>query len=391
MHTDYSFVDCRFAWRQRHSENTDAGSYREPAETKTNPEGHLEKPELRVLTPSKIVAIPTSPFIPNIPKMDVGMHARLREDLEPTAVAHQYPGANEPPKLTRPISRSSPMQKSLNRFITTCGALLLLAVAACSPKTKEAKALRDECNAGKATACHEFALRLQKGDHVLRDEARATELFGKACDENVGASCASLGNIDTTRSQQLFARACEHGALNGCDLLGSHLQKQGDVARATPLYKQACDGGEMSGCAHLGVIEVEQQQFTEAATLFKKSCDAKVTLGCEGIGKLHAAGTGVAQNDSLAASYYEKSCEKRSETGCYLLGTSYETGKGRPKDFNHASRLYRDACEDRNGEACARLAMMYETGAGVYRDTAAAGKFRKEACEAGHKESCKHS
>jgi TPR repeat protein len=68
-----------------------------------------------------------------------------------------------------------------------------IAMAACHPGNEEAKRLRSSCAQGNVADCNQFALRLQKGRYVLRDDGRAAELFDQACKGGVGDSCASLG------------------------------------------------------------------------------------------------------------------------------------------------------------------------------------------------------
>jgi TPR repeat protein len=69
--------------------------------------------------------------------------------------------------------------------------LVLLAIAsfalsACHPGNKEAKLLREACDARDANACNKFAVKLQKGEYVLRDEPRAAVLFDTACTRGIG-------------------------------------------------------------------------------------------------------------------------------------------------------------------------------------------------------------
>lgn len=74
--------------------------------------------------------------------------------------------------------------------------LLLLAGIAlpgCHPGNAAAKQLRRACEAGTATACHEFALKLLTAEYVLRDVTRAATLFDRACTAGVAEACARLG------------------------------------------------------------------------------------------------------------------------------------------------------------------------------------------------------
>ncbi len=124
-----------------------------------------------------------------------------------------------------------------------------IAFSGCHPGNAEAKQLRGACDAGDVTACNRFAIKLQKGEYVLRDDTRAAELFEKACTGGVGEGCASLGVVyqrgrgvkrDSARALTLFEQGCERGAMDGCTRLGLQYQRGAgvtkDFARAATLF-----------------------------------------------------------------------------------------------------------------------------------------------------------
>ncbi|MGD8278927.1 MAG: hypothetical protein PVH00_12900, partial [Gemmatimonadota bacterium] len=84
-------------------------------------------------------------------------------------------------------------------FTTRAVAVLLvgatLAVSGCNPGATEARRLRSACEAGDQAACNDFAFRLLRGEHVLRDRARAAGLFDEACEGNVAQACVRLGGM----------------------------------------------------------------------------------------------------------------------------------------------------------------------------------------------------
>jgi len=113
-----------------------------------------------------------------------------------------------------------------NRICLIAASLL---VAACHPGNKEAKRLRGACASGDVAACNSLAVRLSKGEYVLRDESHAAELFDQACKGNVGDGCASLGlayqkgtgvKRDSARALALFKQGCDMRGLAGCTSLG---------------------------------------------------------------------------------------------------------------------------------------------------------------------------
>src|SRR6202008_2405653 len=100
----------------------------------------------------------------------------------PAAVAGSPAPPDHPPQLKLMRTRTPPGDNPPRK----ARALLLLAaaglaLAGCHAETAEAKLLRDSCEAGDAAACNQFASRLQKGQHVLRDEAGGARHLAHAC------------------------------------------------------------------------------------------------------------------------------------------------------------------------------------------------------------------
>jgi TPR repeat protein len=98
------------------------------------------------------------------------------------------------------------------------------ALSGCHPGSAAAKRLGAACESGDSRACDSLGGRLRRGEHVLRDEARAATLFDGACKAGVGESCASLGAMlqeapegkrDSARALTLFRQACERRAMDG--------------------------------------------------------------------------------------------------------------------------------------------------------------------------------
>ncbi len=291
----------------------------------------------------------------------------------------------------------------------------LFLIGACHEGNEQARQLRESCNAGKAQACQDYAVKLEKGEYTLRDIPRALALYDTACTKKVGQACTNLAvllqqrrirdvqrdSVQVRRDQQrvpsLLAQACDANSMEGCARLGI-LYYAGartvprDPPRATALFQKACDGKDMLGCANLGTAyaagEGIKQDYTQAAALLKKACEAKIQAGCVGLGKLHMAGTGVVKSDSIGAMLFKGACEGRERTGCLDYAYVLENGLGVAQNYEEAGAIYRGACEERNGEACARMANLHEKGAGVWRSPRRAAEYRKKACELGHKESC---
>jgi hypothetical protein len=79
-----------------------------------------------------------------------------------------------------------------------------------------------------------------RGTGVAKDEARAVELFKKACDAGHAGGCSSLGVMYDE---------------------GRGVAK--DEAGAVELYWKACDGGDAQGCFMLGTVYIDGKRCRE--------------------------------------------------------------------------------------------------------------------------------
>ncbi|MES2523390.1 MAG: hypothetical protein V4617_11875, partial [Gemmatimonadota bacterium] len=71
------------------------------------------------------------------------------------------PGASPP----RSAPRSAPFSAPRTLLLLVAA----VALGACHPGNEEAKRLTRSCEAGQAVACNQLAVKLQKGEYVLRD------------------------------------------------------------------------------------------------------------------------------------------------------------------------------------------------------------------------------
>src|SRR5687768_14273243 len=129
-----------------------------------------------------------------------------------------------PPRIPRQGS-------SLRRARAVVLAIAAATLYGCHPGSADARQLRDACETGDAQACNKFAVKLQKGEYVLRDDTRAAGLFDRSCVGGVAESCASFGIILQT---------------------GAGVKR--DSVRALDMFRKACEGKGMEGCARLGVL-----------------------------------------------------------------------------------------------------------------------------------------
>src|SRR5687767_4624051 len=115
-----------------------------------------------------------------------------------------------------------------------------LLVSGCHPGNAESKRLRASCEAGDVAACNQFAGRLQTGEYVLQDHARAAALFDRACKGGIAEGCARFGGMlergdgvkqDSTRALELYRQGCERGSMEGCSRLGVRYRDGRGVTR----------------------------------------------------------------------------------------------------------------------------------------------------------------
>ncbi|MEP7121248.1 MAG: serine/threonine-protein kinase [Byssovorax sp.] len=277
---------------------------------------------------------------------------------------------------------------------------------ACTTKTQRCD---EACDSGDSSSCVRYGLKLERGDGIPRDLARAGEFYKKACDAEDTLGCADLGllrangrggPVDKLGAVALYQQACDAGGLFGCDLLGGMYEAgEGglpkDPDRAYKLYDQACNGGELSGCKDLGSLyELGTSPVTKdearAAALYKRVCDGHDVTGCTSLGVMYETGRGgLPKDETRSVALYQQGCDGHEKRACRFLGWMYESGKGTTKDEKHAAALYRTGCDDDDLLACNNLGVMYENGrGGLPKDTVKSAELYKKACAAGDMLGC---
>jgi TPR repeat protein len=125
-----------------------------------------------------------------------------------------------------------------------------------------------ECAAGSADRCRRLAVTYALGRGAEQDEARATALYGRACDMNDAPACVFAGQM------QEYARGVPK-----------------DDAKAAALYGRACDLGWPPGCYNLAIM-VERgrgvpQDRVKSADLYQMACTAGAKQACDKARQLH--------------------------------------------------------------------------------------------------------
>jgi hypothetical protein len=127
--------------------------------------------------------------------------------------------------------------------------------------------------------------------------------------------------------------------------------------------------GVVAAAAFLVVLGVGptaggQQTGIDAALLAKAiGGDAAAQVA---VGESYAAGTGVAQDYTLAAEWYRKAADKGDIAGQLHLATLYrDGGKGFERDMAQAAEWYRKAAEQGDAGAQGMMGTLYSMGQGV--------------------------
>lgn len=136
--------------------------------------------------------------------------------------------------------------------------------------------LEELCQSGWGTACLQQALQ--------------TDLRGEGDFDTISRETAAL-----------FDAGCRGGDLLACSQFGYRLE-QGDgvthdPARAQALYRQSCEGGEPQGCSYLGEIYRSgygvPPDMAEAVRLFRIGCSGNDPYACVTLGDILSQGRGV--------------------------------------------------------------------------------------------------
>ncbi len=263
------------------------------------------------------------------------------------------------------------------------------------------------CHEGKHLgSCRNLGVAYLEGWGVVRESAKARELFEYACLRGDQMACVDLsglnargvgGSQDTTRALKLAREACHQSLASGCSKLGDFyfegLGVEANEARALEFYTRACELGEPFGCVREGWMH-EHARGTErdvhrAAALYRLNCQDKGDAqACGYLGAMHHFGRGMTRNTTQAAEHYQRACEGSIAFACRNLGVLYGAGDGVPQDKGQALRLLEKACGLGQQDGCADLALIYELGQSVPVDLTRAHKLYEEGCDAGHWRAC---
>ncbi len=130
-----------------------------------------------------------------------------------------------------------------------------------------------ECDAGSADRCRRLAATYSFGQGADRDEARATDLYTRACRMKDAPSCVFAGQM----------HEYAHGVPK-------------DVAKAAGFYREACDMGWPAGCYNLGIMYENGRGVppdrAKAADLYQVTCAAGAKTACEKAAEMRRPASG---------------------------------------------------------------------------------------------------
>ena len=153
--------------------------------------------------------------------------------------------------------------------------------------------------------------------HLCRDG------WGEACTQ-AAFQTDVRGDGDPGRIAALFEAGCDAGDLLACAQFGFRLELgEGiglDMARAQDLYRRACDGGEPQGCSSLGEIYRSglgvRPDMNEAVRLFELGCGGNDAYACVTLGDILSDGRGVARDVPRALVVLERACGLGDPEAC---------------------------------------------------------------------------
>jgi TPR repeat protein len=323
-----------------------------------------------------------------------------------SATANPSSNAKPPPPLPPSASKpevdvvEEPCPKGLVMTDGKCAEAKGVAAYLCDPTN--AKECVEQCQKGHAGSCGaEGALFASGKGGLARDEAKARELLGKACDASDAKSCVNLGVLlaqgrggarDLAGAAKDFERGCQNGDAKGCGALGAMYRSGEGVAkdakRAGRLLGQGCDGGDDGACGALGKMTLDGEGVAKdeqkAADLLKRACDGSQASACNDFGLMSETGNGVGKDLIHAKLMYQRACSRGDFEGCTNQGR-VELGQG--GNGNEAKRAFESACNFKHVPvACAAMKILF--GAPSFSPATAEAEAATARCNAGSARDC---
>ncbi|MBY6113195.1 SEL1-like repeat protein [Mameliella alba] len=227
-----------------------------------------------------------------------------------------------------------------------------------SAQTDPLAALRAAAEAGDVPAQLALAERLETGDGVLQNYARAAQWYARAAEAGDLTATNKLGRLyhaglgvprDPERALALLERAADSGAAEDLYDLALVLETarsdDASLARAAELYRRAAEAGHLDAAVSLGVLLQDgkgvPQDFAAAAELYRSAADKGHPKALNNLGLLYVRGDGVAQDYERAAQLFKAAAEQGLPQAMTNLGVLYDNGFGVPQSDELAALYYR--------------------------------------------------
>jgi TPR repeat protein len=146
---------------------------------------------------------------------------------------------------------------------------------------------------------------------------------------------------------------------------GRGIARDGQLTQG--LFVQACDRGDLAGCVELADGLTDDPNAARRRELWQRACNGGASLGCFRLAEVHAAGRGVARDDTRAAELDRRACDDAVAAACTALARMREAGLGGPRDAGQAEQLYARACGAGDFLGCARQAVLCQVTIGAER------------------------
>lgn len=200
-----------------------------------------------------------------------------------------------------------------------------------------------------------------------------------ACAKGLRNGCRNLLSI--------YRDDCAAGNAGACLQYADLAVRHGETARDPQLqvraYARACDLTEVRGC-----LALQQTLKSDDVKGLDAACTAGDGSACYILGTVSIMGFGGKSDAPAASRYFQRSCERGVATGCSVAGDTYRFGVGTKKDLTQAARSYERACDRSFLPACLTLSQMLNQGEGVARDRRRARGLIEESCVLGLGPAC---
>ncbi len=204
--------------------------------------------------------------------------------------------------------------------------------------------LLDRAQRGDGYAMYQYAIALEYGNGVEKDEKQALFWYRKSC---------STGCPD---GQYEMASIFQWGALG----------MEANEAEAIRLYGEAAQQGHAKGQNSYGYF-LETDNPKEAVRWYKESAQNGFSMGMSNYARCIYYGIGSEKKFDEAFKWLVKAAEadEKNDGAQYMLGILYFNGDGVEKDLVRSAQWYKKAAENGNLNAQYELALCYLYGDGV--------------------------